>query len=135
MSLFERRFPTEAMSTINLFIFLYTVSLQKECLLSSAIAYGVHRLQCRKDVLFKLTDRDKKLTGQENNIIQQSKEFTLSHCAKKCLDMSKCTTINFKKWNQGLSQEENCQLLNILKVNGSMMTSKGWNHYEPVKQV
>ena len=123
------------MSNIKLFLFLFIVSLQKKCLLSSAIEYGIHRLQCRRDATFKLTDRDKKLTGQENNIIQQSKESTLSKCARKCLHTNNCITINFKKPNQGLSQEDNCQLLNILKVNGSMVTSKGWNHYEPSKQV
>ena len=97
--------------------------------------YGFHRTACRKAVLFKLSDRGKKLTGGANSIIQQGKEATLSSCVKRCLDKDTCITINYKRPTKGSAAAENCQLLNISKSNGVMAESTGWNHYEPVKQV
>ena len=119
-----------------MFLVLWWIaSLQNAFLLGSGTEYGIHRMQCRKDVLFKLIDRNKKLTGQNNNIIEKTNQISLSTCIKKCLDNSNCITINFKRPNEGLPQAENCQLLNILKANGSIVAESGWNHYEPVKQV
>ena len=97
--------------------------------------YGFHRTACRKAVLFKLSDRGKKLTGGANSIIQQGKEATLSSCVKACLGKDNCITINYKRPTEGSAAAENCQLLNISKSNGVMVESTGWNHYEPVKQV
>ena len=102
---------------------------------SSGSENGIHRTACRREVLFKLTDRGKKLAGGANNIILQRKEATLSGCVKRCLENDSCITINYKKLHQGSAATENCQLLDIMKSNGPMVESTGWNHYEPVKQV
>ena len=116
-------------------IILWYITASQYQLLGSGSDHGFHRTACRKDVLFKLTDRGKKLTGGANNIIQQGKEATLPSCVKRCLEKDNCITINYRKPNDGLAAVENCQLLNILKANGVMVESPGWNHYEPVKQV
>ena len=102
---------------------------------SSGSEYGIHRTACRREVSFKLTDEGKKLAGGVSNIIQQRKEATLSGCVMRCLHNDSCITINYKKLHQGSAATENCQLLDIVKANGSMVESTGWNHYEPVKQV
>ena len=99
------------------------------------IIAGLYRTECRRDVLFKLTDRDKKLTGQASNVLLELKEQSLSGCSKKCLVNKSCKSTNFKKQDPDSSAEKNCQILDILKVNGSMTDVSGWNHYEPVKQV
>jgi len=122
-------------NTAIIFLCYITASQYQLYSLGSGSQYGFHRTACRKDVLFKLSDRGKKLTGGANNIIMQRRETTLSSCVKKCLEKDNCITINYKKPNEGSAEIENCQLLNILKANGVMVESTGWNHYEPVKQV
>ena len=122
-------------NTAKIFLLYITASQHQLFSLGSGSEYGFHRTACRKDVLFKLTDRGKKLAGGANNIIQQRKEATLSSCVKACLGKDNCITINYKRPTDGSAAAENCQLLNISKSNGVMVESTGWNHYEPVKQV
>ena len=116
-------------------IFLWYITASQYQLLGSGSEHGFHRTACRKGVLFKLTDRGKKLAGGASNIIQQRKEATLPSCVKRCLEKDNCITINYKRPTERSVAAENCQLLNILKANGVMAESPGWNHYEPVKQV
>ena len=123
-------------SSITLIIFCY-ISGQLRTAFSSSNGseYGFHRTVCRREVLFKLTVRGKKLAEAASNIIQQRKEATLSGCVKGCLENAGCITINYKKLTQGSAAIVNCQLLDIVKANGSMVENTGWNHYEPIKQV
>ncbi|XP_065070368.1 sperm receptor for egg jelly-like [Rhopilema esculentum] len=95
----------------------------------------IHRSSCRRDVLMKATDRDKKLTGTAQNTILEIHADRLSLCAKRCTGAEKCMTINYKKFPASL-QENNCQLLDISKANQSisLTNASGWIHYEQVAQ-
>eukprot|EP00795_Rhopilema_esculentum_P011500 gene11500-21717_t len=96
----------------------------------------IHRSSCRRDVLMKATDRDKKLTGTAQNTILEIHAEKLSLCAKRCTGAEKCMTINYKRFPASL-QENNCQLLDISKANQSvsLTNAAGWIHYEQVAQV
>ena len=86
-----------------------------KCLLLSAliqfhICTLVYRSSCRKDVLMKATDKNKKLVGSASNVISSFHAETLSLCTKKCIDASECKSQNYKKYASE-ENEINCQLL------------------------
>ena len=94
----------------------------------------IFRSACRRDVLMNATARDKKLTGTLQNIIANMHVTRPSLCVKKCIEASKCRTINYKKYSQ--QQEKNCELLDISRANTSVALSPdvGWIYFEPVSQ-
>eukprot|EP00795_Rhopilema_esculentum_P011505 gene11505-21722_t len=95
----------------------------------------IFRSSCRRDVLMNATARDKKLTGTLQNIIANIHVARSSLCVKKCIEASKCMTINYKKYSQ--QQEKNCELLDISRGNNSVALTPdvGWIYFEPVSQV
>ena len=97
---------------------------------------NVYRSSCRKDVLMKVTDRDKKLVGSTSNVLLSSHVKSLSLCTKKCVDVSLCRSQNYKISVSG-GNEINCQLLDVNKssVGVSLSSAAEWVHYEPVYQV
>ena len=86
-------------NTAIIFLCYITASQYQLYSLGSGSQYGFHRTACRKDVLFRLSDRGKILTGGANNIIMQRRETTLSSCVKKCLEKDNCITIICKDMN------------------------------------
>ena len=102
------------------------------CVLEHLFAGSIHRSECRRDAIYKATDREKILTSNEGNVITTSTVLTLSECAKQCNSYNQSRSFNFKK-----EGSDNCQILNIDKSNSSARTdiAAGWIHYEPVSKV
>ena len=94
----------------------------------SVINFLVSRSPCRRYALFKITDRDKKVTG---GIISAHYANKLSACLKGCLDVANCQTFNFKEATT--RSENNCELLSTTRSSGATAVT-GWKHYEPVSQ-
>ena len=95
-------------------------------------AAKVHRSNCRRDVVFKATDRDKKLILNPHNILSTVSASRLPLCARQCTSTFNCRSINYKQ-----AQAANCQILDIDKSNASVVVENaiGWVHYDPVSQV
>ena len=101
-------------------------------LLQDALCVEIHRSSCRRDAIFKLTDRDKKLALNSANILKTISGVRLPVCANKCTSTFDCRSFNYKK-----EARTNCQILDIDKSNASVTLENaiGWNHYEPVETV
>eukprot|EP00794_Sanderia_malayensis_P014996 gene14996-16543_t len=99
---------------------------------ADAAKYKIHRSSCRRDALFKIAGRDKKLVG---NILASVHVANLALCARQCTSSQSCQTINYKKQFSG--QELNCQLLNVTMESEevTLTASTGWMHYAPVLQL
>ena len=99
--------------------------------LDGADNYEIYRDQCRKEALFKITDRNVKING---GLIQTVHANSLAYCLKNCVDASACKTFNFKPTS--VTTELNCELLSATRVDSGMtsINSLGWKHYEPVQQ-
>ena len=92
----------------------------------------LYRSQCRKDAIFKLTDKNTKVV---QNISRNFPAATLSHCARACLGDHTCKSINYSPSASFLTPENNCETLTTTKYESSqsMLSSQnGWNHYEPL---
>ena len=115
---------------IEAFNMFFQVILQ--CLLQRQIAATIHRLECRKDALYKVTDREKALTVTDGSFLSVLNASTLATCAKQCTSHSHGRSFNFKKVGR-----RNCQILDIDKKNprGRVQSAPGWIHYDPVNQV
>ena len=102
-------------------------------LVSSVVDGQIFRMECRRDTLMKVTDRDKKLTGA---VVAELRVSTLPYCVKSCLNDSRCSSINYNH-NTATLQGNNCELLNANRTSeGTALTGAvGWHHYEPVAQV
>ncbi len=99
----------------------------------NAETFQIHRSACRRDALFKATEKGKKLVG---DIAASVHVTSLAFCARRCSTFPTCRTLNYKK--KPLSSEDlNCQLLKVTKSNAGVTLSAvaGWNHYEPITQV
>ncbi len=96
----------------------------------------IFRSSCRRDALFKITDRNKKLLGQANSLIGSSRVKSLPMCVKLCIEASGCRSVNYKSESTS-STERNCQLLDVAKSNSTaqLKDAAGWKHYEPISQV
>ena len=96
------------------------------------LAAKVYRSNCRRDVMFKATDRDKKLTLNPQKILSTVSASRLPLCARQCTSTFNCRSINYKR-----AQAANCQILDIDKSNASVVVENavGWVHYDPVSQV
>ena len=114
-------------------------TLQSLCIIAvltstfqGVLAAKIHRSACRRDAVFKATDRDKKLTLNPANILSTISALRLPYCAKHCTATVNCRSLNFKKASTG-----NCQILDIDKNNVSVtvVSSVGWIHYEPISEV
>ena len=101
-------------------------------LFESLFAVKVHRSECRRDSLYKASDRDKILTLAAGNIIVATTAVALSTCAKQCTSHSQGRSFNFQK-----DGSNNCKILDIDKKNATakIESAPGWIHYEPVDQV
>ena len=101
-------------------------------LLQGAIGVEIHRSSCRRDAIFKLTDRDKRLVFNSANIVKTISGVRLPVCANRCTSTFECRSFNYKK-EEGI----NCQILDIDKSNASVTLENaiGWNHYEPIETV
>eukprot|EP00794_Sanderia_malayensis_P003012 gene3012-3470_t len=97
----------------------------------AAVAEEIFRSACRKSAIFKLTDRDKKITG---GLISSFHAPSLSLCLKNCLDTATCKTFNFFG-NAVSGSSVTCELLSVTRaVSGVTVSATGWKHYEPVQQ-
>eukprot|EP00794_Sanderia_malayensis_P006995 gene6995-7780_t len=109
------------------------------CLLLLLCLDGINGLskifvnECRKDALFKITDRDKKLGGVGANVIS-STEQSLSNCLRSCI-ARQCRSFNYKAFDNAILN--NCEVLNINKTSSgsSLVVASSWKHYEPIEQV
>ena len=92
----------------------------------------IHRSICRRDVVFKAIDRDKKLTLNPSNILSTISASRLPLCTRHCTSTFNCRSLNYKQ-----AQTANCQILDIDKSNASVVVENaiGWVHYEPVSMV
>ena len=90
----------------------------------------IHRSSCRRDGLFKIVERDKKLKG---GLLSLSDQKTLPLCIKECFSNSLCRSSNF---NPNLPTA-NCEISSITKANSSAVIEScpGWKHYEPIMTV
>lgn len=102
-------------------------------LFGSAVNGQIFRMECRRDTLMKVTDRDKKLIGA---VIAEVRVSSLPYCVKSCLNDSRCNSINHKRI-EATPQGSNCELLSANRTSeGTALTDAfGWLHYEPVVQV
>ena len=102
------------------------------CILDRIVAANIHRSECRRDALYKATDRDKVLTSNDGKTLAVSTAETLSKCARYCTSHPQGRSFNFKKGGN-----PNCQVLDIDKTNssGRIENATGWIHYEPINQV
>eukprot|EP00795_Rhopilema_esculentum_P000383 gene383-10047_t len=94
--------------------------------------YGIHRTSCRRDALFKLTDRGKRISGIPT--VEVLSVTSRAICVRNCLRRVSCLSINFRSTG---NNENNCELVDLNKSNSSavLTTSAGWDHYEPVNQI
>ena len=92
----------------------------------------IYRLECRRDALMKVAERDKKLSG----VISEMRVTDLRICAQGCIRNYSCYSINYKQFTI-TEQGNNCELLNVTKTtNGTtLIAAPGWRHYEPSVQV
>ena len=104
-------------------VFLFSI-------LQHQIAGNIHRLDCRRDAVFKATDKEKVLNG--GNILSIINTTSLAKCAKHCTSYNQSRSFNFKK-----KGDNNCQILDIDKRNssGKIENAPGWIHYDPVSEV
>ena len=91
---------------------------------------GIYRSSCRKDTLFKITDRNVKING---DLLTSNFQKGLSYCVRQCVEIDGCMSINY---NQNVLNSSNCEILSISK-NGTLLLESvsGWNHYEPITMV
>ncbi len=89
---------------------------------SQILRYG-----CRKDATFKLARKDTKLTA---TVLSSTKENSVAHCVKTCIDKSECKSINY---NTGTLSCE--ALKQAIKEVGeaNLKSNAGWKHYEPLE--
>ena len=86
----------------------------------------ITRNSCRKDGLFKLINGNIRLDA---TALKTVKVKSLVFCAKECLDTSTCRSFNYKQ------STRMCVVFASNKAtNGSMISSDGWNYYEPVRK-
>ena len=92
----------------------------------------IHRSNCRRDAVFKATDRDKRLTLSQSSIFSIVSTAKLALCVQHCTSTFNCRSINYKQ-----AQTENCQILEFDKSNASAVVENatGWVHYEPISMV
>ena len=117
----QARFTTAIMRCVLKILALLSVA-------PSVFNYLVSRSPCRRYAIFKVTDRDNKVTG---GLISSQYASTLSACLKGCLDVANCQTFNFKE--AITPAENNCELLSTTRSSG-LTAVTGWKHYEPVSQ-
>ena len=112
-------------------LFLSTVSTFAT-LFHYAIGAEIHRSSCRRDAIFKLTDRDETLALNSGSILKTISGVRLPVCANKCTSTFHCRSFNYKS-----KQSSICQILDIDKSNASVTLENavGWNHYEPIEMV
>ena len=121
-----------SVSLIPLYVLL--IALLLDFCRVDAATFGVYRSQCRTDVLFKKASTfGKYLAGSGNNLIETQTSTTLPACAKGCLKVPACLSINFFKSENG----NKCDLMRISKTStgARYIPNAGWVHYEPVIQV
>ena len=94
--------------------------------------HSIHRASCRRDALFELTDRGKRLSGIPTVAVLSVTSRAI--CVRNCLRRVSCLSTNFRSTG---NNENNCELVDLNKSNSSavLTTSTGWDHYEPVNQV
>ena len=99
-------------------------------MLKPAFTEAIYRMECRRDAIYKATDKEKILNG--GNLVSVINTVTLSHWAKQCTSHIQCKSFNFKK-----TGSSNCQILDIDKRNssGKIENAPGWIHYDPVTTV
>ena len=99
-------------------------------MLQRQIAGTIHRLECRRDAVYKATDKEKILKG--GNVLSVINTTSLAKCAKQCTSHNQSRSFNFKK-----TGSSNCQILDIDKRNssGRIENAPGWIHYDPVNEV
>ena len=123
---------------VDFLILLYQIAvlLHLICSTKATSTFGIYRSSCRRDALFKATDRDAFLKGDVKKEIESSFLKSLSLCARRCMQVSQCQSINYKK-NGLIADGANCVLLDIVKssTGASLVSGLGWIHYEPVNQV
>eukprot|EP00794_Sanderia_malayensis_P015802 gene15802-17395_t len=124
-----------------MFIYLFNIAviflfIAFEASLSNSVK--IFRSNCRRDGLFKVTDRNSILSGASSaNVVSATYKATPRECVRECLKILQCRSINFKEQSSTTS-ESNCQLLDIDKTNTSVVVKNtaefsGWKHYEPVE--
>ena len=115
----------------TIIFFVCKLILIHQCDSGTANNHTLYRSSCRNDGLFKLTDRNMKIKG---GMIVSSYQRDLSHCARQCLMIGECLSINF---NPGILQKSNCEAFHNSKANVSslMEANLGWKHYEPIPTV
>ena len=113
-------------------IFRYFFQVMLFFLLQHKITGTIHRLECRRDAIYKATDKEKALTLTDGNVLAITNATKLAKCAKQCNSYSQCRSFNFKK-----KGSNNCQILDIDKKNssGKIENAPGWIHYDPVTTV
>ncbi len=119
-----------SVSLIPLYVLLIAFLLDFCCV--DAATFGVYRSQCRTDVLFKKASTvGKYLAGSGTYVISTQTSATLPACAKGCLKVPACLSINFFK------NGNKCDLMRISKTStgARYIPNAGWVHYEPVIQV
>ena len=101
-------------------------------MLQHPIIGTIHRFECRRDAVYKATDKEKALTLTDGNFLAITNATKLAKCAKQCTSHSQCRSFNFKKTGRN-----NCQILDIDKANssGKIENAPGWIHYDPVAMV
>ena len=102
------------------------------CLLKRIVADIIHRSECRRDAVYKATDRNKMLASNDGKTLTVSTAETLAKCARYCTSHPQGRSFNFKKGGN-----PNCQVLDIDKTNssGKIENATGWIHYEPISKV
>lgn len=95
----------------------------------------IFRSTCRRDAVFKDTNKDNKLSGNTENVISEMTAAGVLNCCIRCVHDSRCISINYKENNSDGGR--NCQLLDIMKTSPgtSIIEAVGWTHYEPVDEV
>ena len=101
--------------------------LLKIFLVCQTTSYYIHRDNCRRYSLFKLSGTNTKVTG---GVILSIAVNSSSNCVRQCLGKPQCQSINFKPY----SLDKNCEILNNRKVTGQTSVAAGWKYYEPVRQ-
>ena len=90
--------------------------------------YEIYKSDCRRNALFKVTDRDKKVNdGLEKTLYVEY----LVECLKDCLENHNCLSFNYK----ASKENSQCELLSSTLIKGgTLVEAAGWNHYEPAPQ-
>ena len=97
-------------------------------LISKVFVYEIHRNACRRYGVFKIMDRNYKITS---GIIFTQHARSSIICVKFCLDSPTCKTLNYKDSQD--NTEKNCELLSTTSRSSKTIVV-GWNHYQPISQ-